>query len=242
MKQVDAYAVHDYGQSYKLERLAYERMFSNGVMLAKGSVSPKVAATYDAPTAKLRAAFAMLLGEHMEMIVDAQRAAFAEPEEFRAAGAQVNANTTALAQAMAGIVGPRQASEFQSAWADHVDGLMGYTAAVARGDDAAKPQAIEKLNEIAVNLAVYFSHVVKDQKAVVPLTGAVTQHDTHLTDQVDAYAAKDWAKAQQSADSAYQQMIGVSNTLVDAIQRSVKAGMPVGGSQTGGGWMAHHRR
>jgi hypothetical protein len=242
MKQLDAYAAHDYGQSYKIERQAYERLFASGVTLAKGAVAPKVAAGYDAPTEKLRAAFAMLLGEHMEMIVDAQRAAFAEPEEFKAAGAQVNANTSALTQAMAGIVGSRQASEFQLAWGDHVNGVMGYTAAVARGDDAAKPQAVEKLNELAVNLAVYFSHVVKDQKVVVPLTGAVTQHDTHLTDQVDAYAAKDYPRAQQMESTAYQQMIGVSNTLVDAIQHSVKAGLPVGGSQTGGGGTAHDRR
>lgn len=242
MRQVDAYAARDYGQSYELERQAYERLFASGVTLAKGAVAPKAAAAYDAPTERLRSAFAMLLGEHMEMIVDAQRAAFATPEEFKAAGAQVNANTAALTQAMAGIVGPRQASEFQSAWADHVDGLMGYTAAVARGDDVAKPRAVEKLNELAVNLAVYFSHVVKDQKTVVPLTGAVTQHDTHLTDQVDAYAAKDYPKAQQMENSAYTQMIGVSNTLVDSIQHSVKAAMPVGGSQTGGGGTAHERR
>jgi hypothetical protein len=242
MKQLDAYAAHDYNQSYKLERQGYERLFASGVTLAKGAVAPKVAAGYDTPTEKLRAAFAMLLGEHMEMIVDAQRAAFAEPQEFKAAGAQVNANTAALTQAMAGIVGPRQASEFQAAWADHVDGLMGYTAAVARGDDIAKPKAVEKLNELAVDLAVYFSHVVKDQKVVVPLTGAVTQHDTHLTDQVDAYAAKDYTRAQEMENSAYQQMIGVSNTLVDAIQKSVKAGLPVGGSQTGGGGTAHDRR
>ena len=242
MRQLDAYAARDYGRSYELERLAYERMFSSGVTIAKGSVAPKAAAGYDAPTEKLRAAFAMLLGEHLEMIIEAQRATFAGAREFKAAGAQVDANTAALAQGMAGIVGPGQAGEFKSAWADHVDGLMAYTAAVASGDDAAKAKAVEKLNELAVNLAVYFSHIVKDQKVVVPLTGAITQHDTHLSAQVDAYAAKDYAKASEMETSAYQQMIGVSNTLVDAVQASVKAGMPVGGSQTGGGGTAHDRR
>jgi hypothetical protein len=242
MRQLDAYAASDYDQSYEIERQAYERMFSSGVTLAKGSVAPKVAAGYDAPTEKLRAAFAMLLGEHLEMIIEAQRATFAGAQEFKAAGAQIDANTAALTQGMAGIVGPDQAAEFKSAWADHVDGLMAYTAAAASGDDSAKAKAVERLNELAVNLAVYFSHVVKDQRVVVPLTGAVTQHDTHLTGQVDAYAAKDYAKASEIETSAYQQMIGVSNTLVDAVQTSVKAGMPVGGSQTGGGGTAHHRR
>jgi hypothetical protein len=239
MAQIDAYAAKDYNQAYKLERQAYERLFSNGVMVAKGSVSPKIAAGYDAPTEKLRAAFAMLLGEHMEMIIEAQRATFAGQDQFKAAAAQVNANTAALTQGMAGIVGPQQAKEFQAAWAEHVNGLMAYTAAVADMNTGAKTKAVDELNQLAVDLAVYFSHVVKNQQAVVPLTGAVTAHDTHLTNQVDAYAAKDYAKAQQLEAAGYQQMLGVSDTLVNAIQRSIKASMPLGGSQTGGGSMAH---
>jgi hypothetical protein len=239
MAQADTYAAKDYNQAYKLERQAYERLFSNGVMLAKPSVSPKIAAGYDAPTEKLRAAFAMLLGEHMEMIIEAQRATFAGQEQFKAAAAQVNANTAAITQGMAGIVGPQQAKEFQAAWAEHVNGLMAYTAAVADTNTDAKTKAVDELNQLAVDLAVYFSHVVKNQQAVVPLTGAVTAHDTHLTDQVDAFAAKDYVKAQQLENAGYQQMLGVSDTLVNAIQRSVKASLPVGGSQTGGGSMAH---
>jgi hypothetical protein len=238
MAQTDAYAAKNYDQAYRLERQAYERLFTSGVTLAKGSVSPKVAAGYDAPTEKLRTAFAMLLGEHMEMVIEAQRATFAGQDQFKAAAAQVNANTAALTQGMAGIVGPQQAREFQSAWAEHVEGLMAYTAAVADTNTGAKSKAVGELNQLAVDLAVYFSHVVKNQQAVVPLTGAVTAHDTHLTEQVDAYAAKDYTKAQQMETAGYQQMLGVSDTLVSAIQRSVKAALPKGGSQTGGGAMA----
>lgn len=119
---------------------------------------------------------------------------------------------------------------------------MAYTAAVAGKDEAAKAKAESKLNELAVNLAVYFSHIVRDQRAVVPLTGAITGHDTPLIDQVNAYAVGDYDKAQQIELHGYQQMLGVADTLVDAIQRTVKPGLPVGGSQTGGGGMAHRSR
>jgi hypothetical protein len=34
----------------------------------------------------------------------------------------------------------------------------------------------------------------------------------------------------------------VANTLVGAIQKTVKPQLPVGGSQTGGGGSAHHRQ
>jgi hypothetical protein len=40
----------------------------------------------------------------------------------------------------------------------------------------------------------------------------------------------------------YQQMLEVANTLVGAIQRTVKPQLPVGGSKTGGGGMACRRR
>jgi len=49
-------------------------------------------------------------------------------------------------------------------------------------------------------------------------------------------------KAQEMEDHGYHQMLGVANTLVGAIQRTVKPGMPVGGSQTGGGGTAQRRR
>ena len=108
MRQLDAYAAHDYNRAYRIERPAYEHMFTAGATLAKGSLPPELAVGLDAAPSKLRSAFAMLLGEHLELIIDAQRATFAGSPEFNAAGAQINANTTALAQAMGAIVGPRR--------------------------------------------------------------------------------------------------------------------------------------
>jgi len=238
MQQLDAYAARDYNRAYQIERPAYEHMFTAGATLAKGSLPPELAVGLDAAPSKLRSAFAMLLGEHLELIIDAQRATFAGSPEFNAAGAQINANTTALAQAMGAIVGPPKAAEFQSAWADHVDGLMAYTAAVAGRDAAGEAAAENRLNSFAVTLATYFSKVVRNQLDVVPLTGAITTHDQHLIDQAEAYAAKDYARAQQMELEGYRQMLGVANTLVDAIQRTVKPGLPAGGSQTGGGGTA----
>ncbi len=226
------------GQAYRIEREAYEHMFTAGATMVKGSVTPELAVGLDAAPQKLRSAFAMLLGEHLELIVEAQRATFAGSPEFNAAAAQLNVNTTTLAKAMGAIVGPRKGAEFQSAWADHVEGLMAYTAAVAANDQAGKAAAEKRLNSFAVTLAAYFSGVVRNQLDLVPLTGAITTHDRHLLDQVESYAAKDYGKAQQMEADGYQQMIGVANTLVDAIQRTVQPRMPVGGPQTGGGGTA----
>jgi hypothetical protein len=242
MTQADAYAARDYRQAYRIERQAYEHMFTAGAALAKASVTPELAVGFDAPPERLRSAFAMLLGEHMELVVGAQRATFAGAAEFQAAADQVNANTAAITRAMGAIVGPRKAAEFQSAWANHVEGLLAYTAAVATNDQAAKATATKNLDAFAARLALYFSDVVRNRLPVQPLTQAITAHDQHLVDQVDAYAAKDYDQALQVERDGYQQMLGVANTLVGAIQKTVKPRLPVGGSQTGGGGTAHHRR
>jgi hypothetical protein len=237
MAQADAHGARDYQQAYRIEREAYEHMFTAGGGLAKAGVTPEVAVGLDAPPERLRSAFAMLLGEHLELIVDAQRATFAGSQEFQAAAAQVNANTTALTKAMAGIVGPAKAAEFQRAWANHVEGLMAYTAAVARNDEASKTVARQNLDGFAERLGLFFSDVVRNVLTADPLTDAITAHDQHLIDHVDAYAAKDYTRAQQLELEGYQQMLGVANTLVTAIQRTVKPRLPVGGSKTGGGGM-----
>jgi hypothetical protein len=240
MDQVDAYAARNYRRAYKLERDAYQRTYGAGTTLARASLPAKEAAGLDAAPEKLRSAFAMLLGEHMELVVDAQRATFAGSPEFQAAAAQVNANTATLTKAMSGIVGPQKAAEFQRAWANHVEGLMAYTAAVADKDEAARTVAKENLDGFAERLALFFSDVVRNVLTTDPLTEAITAHDTHLIDQVDAYAAKDYARAQQVQDEGYQQIVGVANVLVDAIEKVMAKAMPAGGSKTGGGGMAGH--
>jgi hypothetical protein len=242
MKQADAYAARDYARAYRIERQAYEHMFTAGAGLAKATLTPELAVGFDAPPERLRSAFAMLLGEHMELVIGAQRATFAGAPEFQAAAAQVNANTTALTRAVGAIVGARKAAEFQSAWAEHVEGLLAYTAAVAGNDEAAKAAARQDLDTFAARLALYFSDIVRNELPVEPLTDAITAHDTHLTDHVDAYAAKRYDQALQMERDGYLQMLGVANTLVGAIQKTVKPQLPVGGSQTGGGGSAHHRQ
>jgi hypothetical protein len=242
MRQIDAYAARDYGQAYELERDTYQATFTAGATLTKASVTPAAAARLDTPPEQLRSAFAMLLGEHMELIIDTQRATFDGAPQFKAAAAQVNANTATLTKAMAGIVGPQKAAEFEAAWANHVEGLLAYSTAVAGKDEAAKETAAQNLSGFGARLALYFSDIVRNELPVEALTDVLGVHDKHLIDQVNAYAADDYAKAEKLQLEGYQQMLGVANTLVGAIQRTVKPQLPVGGSQTGGGGAAQPRR
>jgi hypothetical protein len=242
MDHDDAFAAEDYDRAYRVERDAYEHMFAAGTALAGAGLSPKAAATLDTPVEKLRTAFAMLLGEHMQLIIDAQRATFAGAPEFKAAAAQVNANTEALTKGMGAVVGPKKAQEFQSAWAEHVEGLLDYSTAVASHDDAERAVAREKMRGYGARLALYLSDIVRNELPLEPITQALGEHDQHLVDQIDAYAAKRYDEAQEKEVEGYGQMLGVANTLVGALQRTVKPQLPVGGSQTGGGSTANWRR
>jgi hypothetical protein len=241
MDQADDYAARDYDRAYQVERAAYEHMLQAGTSLARASFPPRTAAALDAPAEELRAGFAMLLGEHMQLIIDAQRATFAGAPEFRAAAAQVNANTAALTRGMGAVVGPRKAAEFQAAWANHVEGLLAYSTAVAGNDEAAKAAAREEMRGYSSRLALYLSDVVRNELPLAPITSALGEHDQHLVDQVDAYAAKRFDTAQAMELEGYEQMLGVANTLVGALQRTVRPRLPVGGSQTGGGGTARRR-
>jgi hypothetical protein len=183
----------------------------------------------------------MLLGEHMELIVDAQRAAFAGEAQFEAAAGQVNVNTAALGKGLGAIVGPAKAAEFQADWAKHVDGLIDYAAAAAAGDEAAKARVRKEMDKYALDLARYLNAAVDNRLQLGLLLGALTQHDRHLVDHVDAFAARDFAAADRIEGETYGHMRVVADTLVGAIQQTVRAKLPVGGSQTGGGGTARGR-
>ena len=242
MEQADAYAARDYDQAYQTEREAYEHMFAAGTALAKAGLPPRQAAALEAPVEKLRAAFAMLLGEHLQLVIDTQRATFAGAPQFEAAAAQVNANTDALTKGMGAIVGPRKAEEFQAVWAEHVEGLLEYSTAVAGNDQAEKTAASEEMRGYGARLALYLSDIVRNELPLEPLTAALGEHDQHLVDQIDAYAAKRYDEAQELELEGYEQMLGVADTILGALQKTVKPGLPVGGSQTGGGGTARRTR
>jgi hypothetical protein len=113
---------------------------------------------------------------------------------------------------------------------------------VASKDEAEKQAALEETQGYAARLALYLSDIVRNELPLEPLTDAWGEHDQHLVDQINAYAAKRYDEAQEMELDGYQQMLGVAGTILGAIQRTLKPQLPVGGSQTGGGGTATRRR
>ena len=102
-------------------------------------------------------------------------------------------------------------------------GATGLLPAGRRQRRGRKGYGHQNLDGFAARLALYFSDIVRNELPVEALTDVLEVHDKHLIDQVNAYAVNDYAKAQQMQLEGYQQMLGVANTLVGAIEEDGEA-------------------
>jgi hypothetical protein len=240
----DAYAAGGYARAYRIERVDYERQFALGTVIAAaiaGGRAGKLPAGFDSPLTRLQSALGELLGEHMQLVVDAMGAALRGGPEFRADAAQVNADTEQLASAFGVLFGPQSGTRFASVWGDHVEALISYSGAVAAKDQEGKAQALARLRAFEQHLSTFLSTSTEGRLTAPALGDVLRMHDRHLVQQLDAYARGDYTTAYRVAYEGYQHMFGVAKALSGAIGPTIAARLPKGGVQTGGGGMARSR-
>jgi len=236
--QADAYAAKDWTKADQLYRQGFAHAFQLGRALASTLLPPSAAEVLDTPTWRLRSALAQLLGEHVELVVGAMRAGVTDAADFAAAAAAMNGNTADLAGAIDTLFGAAAARSFQSLWADHIDLLVGYAAAVAKGDDSQRSSIGGKLSAFEGRLAAFLTTATRDKIASAELAKALQSHDAMLRQQVDAFVTKDYAAAHEVAYATYQEMYGLAGQLADAFGSQVASRLPAGAAQTGRGGMA----
>jgi hypothetical protein len=244
MHFTDAYAAGDYATAYRIERVDYERQFRLGTVVAAGIVggrSKHLPADFDSPLTRLQSAFGELLGEHLQLAVDAMGAALRGGPEFRADAAQVNADTEELASAFGVLFGPQSGRRFASVWGDHVDALISYSGAVAAKDQRGKAKALAQLNAFVQHLSTFLSTSTQGRLKAPVLGMMLRMHDSELVQQLDAYARGDYVTVHRVIYEAYQHMFEVAKVLSAAIGPTIAARLPKGGVQTGGGGMAGSR-
>jgi hypothetical protein len=233
--QADQYAAKDYAKSDTTYRDGYAHAFAAGKAIATALLTPAQSKTLDTPTWRLRSALTQLLGEHVELVVGAMRAGATDAPDFKAAGAAVNGNTTDLAGAVGVLFNPAAGRSFEQLWADHIDLLVSYAAAIAKGDDASKTQISSGLNGFERRLSAFLSTATGNRLAAERLAKALNSHDSMLRQQVDAFVAKDYVTAHDVAYSTYQEMYGLSSQLAQAFGETVAKRLPVGAAETGRG-------
>jgi hypothetical protein len=240
----DAYAAGDYATAYRIERVDYERQFALGTVIAAGIAGGRTGnlpASFDSPLTRLRSTLGELLGEHLQLAVDAMGAALRGGPEFRADAAQVNADTAQLASAFGVLFGPQSGARFASIWGDHVDALVSYSGAVAAKDQNSKAKALAQLRAFEQHLSTFLSTSTQGRLKAPALSEMLHMHDRDLVEQLDAYARGDFKTAYRVTYDAYQHMFAVAETLSGAIGPTIAARLPKGGVKTGGGGMAGSR-
>jgi hypothetical protein len=241
---IDAYAAGDYATAYRIERVDYERQFALGTVIAAGIVgghAGKLPADFDSPLTRLQSALGELLGEHLQLVVDAMGAALRGGREFRADAAQVNANTEQLASAFGVLFGPQSGKRFASVWSVHVEALIAYSGAVAANDQNGKTKALARLGVFVQRLSAFLSTSTDGRLTAPALAEVLRMHDRDLLQQLDAYARGDYVTVHRVIYEGYQHMFEVAKTLSAAIGPTIAARLPKGGVQTGGGGMARSR-
>ncbi len=244
MQFTDAYSTGDYATAYRIERTDYERQFQLGTVIAAGIVGGRakdLPASFDSPLTQLRSALGELLGEHMQLVVDAMGAALRGGPEFKADAAQVNADTAQLASAFGVLFGPQSGARFESVWSDHIEALISYSAAVAAKDQRGKAKAIAKYHAFERHLSTFLSTSTDGRLKAPALAMVLRMHDSELVQQLDAYARGDYTTEHRVIYDGYQHMFMVAQVLSAAIGPTIAARLPKGGSQTGGGGMARTR-
>jgi hypothetical protein len=184
---------------------------------------------------------ARLLGEHVVLVVAATRAGVTNAPDFAAAAEAVNTNTRDLTGAVDTLFGAGPAQRFQSLWADHIDQLMAYTTGVAAPDAKRRQDAVSRLNGFENAFATFLTTATAGRLSSAPLAKAILTHDQMLLAQVDAFAAKQYQQAYDSAYSTYGHMVEVASQLADAFAGTVGSRLPKGGSHTGYGGTAGER-
>ncbi len=244
LRQTDAYAAGDYVEAYTLQRQAYAHMFPLGRTLASGFAGRppgELPVAADDPAQELRSALGMLLGEHVELVVDSTRAGVTGAPEFRQAAAAMNGNTRDLTAAIRTLFGRTSARQFSDIWADHIDLFVRYTAAVAEDDGPAARKARRRLRPFQARLIAYLGRATGSRNGVKAVAAEIRMHEDLLLRQIDEYAAEEYLAAHRISYRAYQDMFSTSTSLTALLEEKLAAVLPPGGVQTGGGGTARRR-
>ncbi|WP_433376441.1 hypothetical protein ACQPZX_07840 [Actinoplanes sp. CA-142083] len=190
------------------------------LFLLPGAAPPAAPARYaKAPSAPdLAIQFEALLGQHSVLAADLMRSRIRGDDDFvQSANAALGKNTTAMTTLIGQMFGKPTADKFSPMWSEHIVALFAYAGALAAHDDAALDDARDELVEYEQELGDFFAGASKGRLPKSAARTAVVQHVGHLTEQADAYAAKDYTTADALYRMGYQHTYDLGLTLANAL-------------------------
>jgi hypothetical protein len=161
-----------------------------------------------------------LLGQHTVLASDMMRARVRRDPDFaQAAEVALTRNTQALSSLVATVLGSDAGQKFSDLWAQHLTQLYAYADAAAGGSGqaAAKAQARRQLATLEQQLGALLvagSHGRLDADAA---RQQITMHVDGLLAQTDAYAAKDYVRADAAYDEDFQHGFAMGGAAAAAL-------------------------
>jgi hypothetical protein len=180
------------------------------------AAAPAAAAPTSAPDRALR--LQALLGQHSMLAADFMRGRIRGDEDFaQAADAALTKNTADMTQLISELFGPAAAKSFQPKWQQHVVELFAYAKGVADQDKDEQADARKELIKYEQQLAAFFVNASHGRLPAAAANAAVRMHVDHLLMQADAYAAKDYTKADQIYRESYEHTYDLGGTISAAL-------------------------
>jgi hypothetical protein len=159
-----------------------------------------------------------MLGQHSVLAADVMRSRIRGDADFvQAANAALGKNTDDMAGLVGQLFGDATATKFKPLWSQHIVELVAYAGAIGDDDAAAKEKSRGELIQDENDLAEFFSGAAKGRLPLPAAKAAVAVHVGHLTQQADAYAAKDYAKADKLYQEGFQHTYDMGGTLAGAL-------------------------
>jgi len=182
------------------------------------SMGPHSAKTLTA--ADLRVTLDNLLGEHAVLAMNATDAGVSGAKSFPAVAAQLDKNSVALSKAIGSLYGKKAGNTFLNGkymWRDHIRFFVAYTVALAHHDKAGENKAVKNLGKYISTFGAFLAGATGLPKLEVE--GDLDAHVAQLKEQLDAYAAGKFKKANKLYDQAYNHMFMTGDLLANAIAK-----------------------
>lgn len=158
--------------------------------------------------------FQSLLGQHTVLAADMMRGRIRnDPDLAQATNAALGKNTDALGKLFSAEFGADAAKTFTPLWAGHVTALFNYAGGLAGNDQAAMAQAKASVTAIESKLATFFASRSGGKLTQQAALAGVTEHVSHLLEQADQYAAKDYVKSDLSYRQGYAHAFTAGHAL-----------------------------
>jgi hypothetical protein len=159
-----------------------------------------------------------LMGQHSVLAADLMRSRIRGDDDFvQSANAALGKNTDDMSGLVGQLFGDAAAKGFAPLWSGHIVLLVSYAGAIGDGDEAAQKKTRADLITAETKLATFFAGASQGRLPLPAAKGAVAAHVDHLTDQADAYATKDYEKADRLYRENFEHTYDLGGVLAGAL-------------------------